>query len=160
MASLGPLLVRPARSGDLERIVAFNALLALETEHKVLDRDVLATGVAIALAEPDRLRYWMAERQGRAIGQAAITREWSDWRNGWLWWFQSVYVIAEERGHGVFRALHAQIRAEALAAGNVIGLRLYVENENVRAQKTYQALGLKPGGYHVYEELWLERSKL
>jgi ribosomal protein S18 acetylase RimI-like enzyme len=39
-------------------------------------------------------------------------------------------------------------------------LRLYVENSNLRAQQTYQALGMKPGGYSVLEELWLHRSSV
>jgi GNAT superfamily N-acetyltransferase len=152
-----PPLVRDARPEDRDAIVELNARLALETEHKVLDPCVLARGVALALAEPDRLRYWVAEADGRVVGQAAISREWSDWRNGWLWWFQSVYVRAEARGLGVFRALHRHIRAAALAEPDVIGLRLYVEDENTRAQQTYRALGLVPGGYHVYEELWPDR---
>lgn len=158
-SSAPPPHVRPARVGDRDVIVEFNLRLALETEAKVLDRRVLTAGVDHALAEPDRLRYWVAEPTGGGaiIGQAAITREWSDWRNGWLWWFQSVYVRAEHRGRGVFRALYGQIRDEARAAGDVIGLRLYVENENHRAQETYRALGMSAGGYHVYEELWTDR---
>ena len=44
------------------------------------------------------------------------------------------------------------------AEPDVIGIRLYVENGNLRAQKTYEALGMKPGGYSVLEELWLGRS--
>ena len=152
-----PFLVRDARREDRDAIVELNARLALETEHKVLDPRVLGRGVDRALADPDRLRYWVAESDGRVVGQAAITREWSDWRDGWLWWFQSVYVVAEHRGRGIFRALYGQIRAAALAEPDVIGLRLYVENENARAQQTYRALGMVPGGYHVYEELWRER---
>ena len=111
-----------------------------------------------ALADPDRrLRYWVAEPDpgGRVVGQAAISREWSDWRDGWLWWFQSVYVHPEARGQGVFRALHGHVRALALASPDVIGLRLYVEDANERAQRVYQALGMRPGGYHVYEEIWI-----
>lgn len=148
-------LIRDARAEDLETIVAFNAQLALETERKVLDPSVLARGVAAALAEPDRLRYWVAELGGRAVGQAAVTREWSDWRDGWIWWFQSVYVLPNCRGLGVFRSLHGHVRTEALSCRDVVGLRLYVEAENSRAQQTYRALGMKPGGYHVYEDLWI-----
>jgi GNAT superfamily N-acetyltransferase len=152
-------VVRTACPGDLAMIVAFNARLAAETEDKQLDEAILARGVAQALAEPDRLRYWVAEVQDsaggtRVVGQAAVTREWSDWRNVWIWWFQSVYVQPDHRRCGVFRALHQQIRNEARAAGDVIGLRLYVENDNARAQRTYEALGLKLGGYHVLEEFW------
>ena len=130
----------------------------------MLDPAILARGVARALADPDRLRYWVAELtlEGatRVIGQTAITREWSDWRNGWIWWLQSVYIDAEYRGQGVFRALYRHIYDSALAEADVIGLRLYVENGNLRAQQTYQALGMKPGGYSVLEELWLDRSRV
>jgi GNAT superfamily N-acetyltransferase len=154
-----PLLVRDALPGDHATIVEFNARLAAETEGKQLDRTVLARGVTRALADPDRLRYRLAEirETGTVVGQAAISREWSDWRDGWAWWFQSVYVHRDHRRGGVFRALHHQIRSEARAAPDVIGLRLYVESANDRAQQTYQALGLEPGGYRVYEELWPER---
>jgi GNAT superfamily N-acetyltransferase len=150
--------VRPAGPADLAAIVAFNRLLALETESKVLDPATLEAGVAIALADPDRLRYWVAELDGapHPVGQAAVTREWSDWRTGWIWWFQSVYVAAPFRGRGVFRTLYHHIRDEARSLPDVIGLRLYVEDANGPAQKTYLALGMKPGGYSVYEDLWIK----
>lgn len=111
----------------------------------------------MALAEPERLRFWVAELDGRVVGQTAITREWSDWRNGWVWWLQSVFVAEEARGQGVFRAILAHIRESARSQPDVIGLRLYVEQENTVAQKTYRSLGFEPGGYHVYEDLWKER---
>ncbi len=153
-----PHRIRPATPADLAMIVEYNRLLALETEAKVLDPAILESGVAAALADPDRLRYWVAEvghDPARVVGQAAITREWSDWRKGWVWWFQSVYVAAGFRGQGIFRALHRHIRDEARSLPEVIGLRLYVEDANLSAQRTYRALGLKPGGYSVYEELWI-----
>jgi GNAT superfamily N-acetyltransferase len=157
--SSAPLLprIRPAVPADLAVIVEYNRLLALETESKVLDPAVLEAGVACALADPDRLRYWVAEFDGAShpVGQAAVTREWSDWRMGWIWWFQSVYVAADFRGRGVFRALYRQIRQEARSSPDVIGLRLYVEDANATAHKTYHALGMKPGGYSVYEDLWI-----
>lgn len=151
--------VRDARPDDLNMIVAFNAALAFESEGKTLDPAVLDRGVRAALADPDRIRYWVAEAAGTgsAVGQAAITREWSDWRNGWLWWFQSVYVRPDSRRAGVFRSLLAHIRAAAREAGDVVGLRLYVENANTPAHRTYEAVGLSPGGYHVYEEIWPDR---
>jgi GNAT superfamily N-acetyltransferase len=149
--------IRPAAPNDLAAIVEFNRLLALETEAKVLDLAILESGVACALADPDRLRYWVAEVEGepQPVGQAAVTREWSDWRKGWIWWFQSVYVAQGFRGRGVFRALHHHIRDQARSLPDVIGLRLYVEDANHPAQRTYQALGMKPGGYSVYQELWI-----
>jgi GNAT superfamily N-acetyltransferase len=149
--------VRRAVPADLPIIVEFNRRLALETESKVLDPATLESGVARALDDPDRLCYWVAEWDGepQPVGQAAVTREWSDWRCGWIWWFQSVYVAAPFRGRGVFRSLYRQIRDEARALPDVIGLRLYVEDSNAAAHKTYHALGMRPGGYSVYEDLWI-----
>jgi GNAT superfamily N-acetyltransferase len=92
------------------------------------------------------------------VGQAAVTREWSDWRDGWVWWLQSVYVADTHRGRGVFRAIFEQIRREAQEDPDVIGLRLYVENANHAAMRTYESLGMKPGGYSVYEQHWLKTS--
>lgn len=151
--------VRDARPGDHATIVAFNRSLAAESEGKVLDPEVLGRGVARALADPgSTIRYWVAAApDGSILGMAGITREWSDWRNGWIWWFQSVYVAEAARSRGVFRAIHAAIRSAARAEADVIGLRLYVEDGNDRAQRTYRALGLEPGGYSVFEELWPER---
>jgi GNAT superfamily N-acetyltransferase len=156
---LSSLRIRAATPADRPAIVEFNRRLAVETEGKTLDPVTLDEGVSCALDHPDRLRYWVAEigSPAHVVGQAAISREWSDWRNGWLWWLQSVYVDGPYRGRGVFRALFEQIRQEARSEGDVIGLRLYVEDSNEPARRTYRALGMIPGGYSVYEELWLER---
>jgi GNAT superfamily N-acetyltransferase len=154
------VVIREARPSDRPAIAEFNRLLALETERKVLDPAILDRGVALALAEPERLRYWVAgiDQSAQLAGQAAVSREWSDWRNGWLWWLQSVYIAAPFRGRGIFRAIFRHIRDEAHADAEVIGLRLYVEDDNLPAQRTYQSLGMKPAPYSVYEDLWLDRS--
>jgi GNAT superfamily N-acetyltransferase len=152
-------VIRDGTPADASVIVEFNRCLALETEGKVLDEAILSSGVSRALADAERLRYWVAELggSGSVVGQAAISREWSDWRDGWVWWLQSVYVAQPYRGCGVFRAIYRHIEQEARANPEVIGLRLYVENSNQPAQRTYQALGMKPGGYSVFEALWVER---
>jgi GNAT superfamily N-acetyltransferase len=155
MNILDRIQVRDATPDDHAVIVEFSLGLALETEGKILDPFVLAQGVTTALAEPDRLRFWVACRDDRVVGQAAITREWSDWRNGWIWWLQSVYVAADMRSQGVFRLIYGHIRKAAQAESDVLGLRLYVEENNTRAQATYLALGMEPGGYLVYEEMWI-----
>ena len=153
------VLIRDAALADRPMIVEFSRRLALETEGKVLDPATLDAGVTQALADPDRLRFWIAEIgiPPRIVGQVAITREWTDWRNGWIWWLQSVYVEEPARGRGVFRALYEHVKAQAYANPDVIGLRLYVEDANEAAMQTYQSLGMKPGGYSVYERLWLDR---
>jgi GNAT superfamily N-acetyltransferase len=154
--------VRLALPSDLRSIVEFNRRLALETEAKELDLATLNRGVTEALADmPGRIRYWIAEADepAKAIGQAGITREWSDWRAGWIWWLQSVYVVPEFRCRGVFRSILNEIRRQAAAESDVVGLRLYVEKSNHPARSTYRRLGLSPGGYDVYEQIWNSSSR-
>jgi ribosomal protein S18 acetylase RimI-like enzyme len=146
-----PLLLRRAVAADAAVIADYNTRLARETEGKALDPAVLAAGVAAALADPLRGRYFVAESGGEVVGQLMITTEWSDWRNGWIWWIQSVYVREDARRQGVFRALYEQAAAAARAEGNVVGLRLYVEEANAAAQRTYESLGMERTGYLVLE---------
>jgi ribosomal protein S18 acetylase RimI-like enzyme len=148
--------IRAAEPSDLAVIVDFNLRLAMETENKSLDSNVLSQGVEAAILDPSKIEYWVAvdEFTGAVIGQIGLTKEWSDWRNGWIWWFQSVYVQEGFRGKGAFRALNDHVRVRARASHNVIGLRLYVEEENLRAKSTYCALGFVDGGYNVLEDLW------
>jgi L-amino acid N-acyltransferase YncA len=142
--------IREARAEDLDTVVEFNLKLALETEGKQLEAATLRRGVAAVLGDPSKGFYLVAEREGRVVGQLMVTREWSDWRNGDWWWFQSVYVAVDARRQGVFRALYDAIVARAKAAG-ARGLRLYVEKENRGAQATYAALGMKLARYQIFE---------
>ena len=82
--------IRAAELADASTIAAFNIALCRETEHRELDPDVVREGVARIIGEPDRGRYFVAEVDGGVVGQTAHTYEWSDWRNGELWWIQSV----------------------------------------------------------------------
>ena len=146
-----PLTLRRAGPGDAAVIVEFNQRLAQESEGKALDPAVLAAGVAAGLADPHKALYFLAEEGGEALGQVMLTTEWSDWRNGWIWWVQSVYVRQDARRRGVFRALYEYVHAQAKAGPGVVGLRLYVEQNNVAAQQTYQRLGMERTGYLVLE---------
>jgi ribosomal protein S18 acetylase RimI-like enzyme len=175
------MFVRPAVPEDWPVIVDFNCRLALESEGKRLELADVEPGVKSLLADPRKGRYfvavaepfdaqrsadapppglpWPRGRESPIVGQLMHTFEWSDWRNGEIWWLQSVYVDPEFRRRGVFRALFDHLRTEAEADPNVVGLRLYVEEQNARAHTTYEKLGLKPGGYFVMEHM-LRRSNL
>ncbi len=145
-----PITIRPASHADVAHLVDWNAAMAEETEGRALDREVLERGVRGVLDEPRRGFYLVAERAGAAVGSLLVTYEWSDWRNGDFWWIQSVYVTPEARRGGVFRALYAAVGQRARAAG-AVGVRLYVELENRRAQRTYKDLGMQRCRYHMYE---------
>ncbi len=147
-----PWTVRVATPADAAVVIEFNRLLALESEGKTLDPALLAPGVAAGLADAHKGRYFLADDHGAVLGQAAVTYEWSDWRNGWFWWIQSVYVRPEYRRRGVFRALFEYVYNAARKDPEVIGLRLMVERANHAAENTYRRLGMGESGYFVLEK--------
>lgn len=135
--------VRDARPDDAPTLVDFNQRMAWETEHKRLDPPTLEAGVRRLLSDPSLGRYWVAvDDDDSPLGQLMVTWEWSDWRNGAIWWIQSVYVREEARRRGVYRALHEHVVAQA-RRGGAVGLRLYVEPNNQRAIATYARLGMR-----------------
>jgi len=146
------ITIRLAERGDSAAVAEWNAAMAWETERKRLDPDVLMRGVSAVFDVPRRGFYLIAEHEGRAAGCLLVTYEWSDWRNGDFWWIQSVYVVPEARRSGVFRAMYADVAQRAKAAG-AVGLRLYVETENARAQNTYRELGMEQCHYLMYEHM-------
>ena len=145
------LTIRRAEPRDAAVVADFNQRLAWETEHKRLDSEVLARGVSKVFTDPAKGFYLVAESTDAIVGQLMVTYEWSDWRDGWFWWVQSVYVRDDYRRQGVFRSLFLSMVQQAKAAGNVVGVRLYVERENERAQATYAQLGMIDPGYFVRE---------
>ena len=145
------ITVRRAVDSDLETIVGFNASMAEKTEGKTLDLERLRAGVAAVLAD-DRLGFYLvAEIRDHVAGQLMITTEWSDWRNAYFWWIQSVYVAPEFRRQGVYRALDGHVRTEAGKRSNVCGLRLYVDRDNRVAQAVYAGLDMQHSDYDMYE---------
>ena len=154
-----PLAIRRGRPADAATIAEFNQRMAWETEHKPLDPATLARGVGRVFEDPAKGFYLVAEARGEVVGQLMVTFEWSDWRDGWFWWVQSVYVRDDCRRQGVFRELFAEVLRLGRETGNVVGVRLYVEKANARAQATYQQLGMSDVGYLV-EEILLGPSEL
>ena len=151
-------VLRAAADADLEALVEGNLCLAAESEGLRLDPARVRAGVIAGLAGAGGAAYRVAVADGGVIGQLMRTVEWSDWRNQPVWWIQSVHVADDARRLGVFRALYAHARAEALAAG-AGGLRLYVDDTNTRAQAVYTALGMNGGHYRVFEDMFAEPEK-
>lgn len=146
------MLIRDATLDDVAALVEGNLRLAAETEDHQLNRDRLRRGILALLADPSKGWYLVAELEGQIVGQVMITSEWSDWRNGAIWWLQSVYVPPEHRRHGVLKALHARVVEIAQEVGDVVAIRLYVEAGNDAAQAAYQRLGMEPAGYDVWHQ--------
>ena len=150
--------IRNATMTDAAIIASNNSLMAEETEGRTLDPDIIGPGGVALLGDPGKGRYWVAEAAGQIVGQLMVTYEWSDWRNGTLWWIQSVYIAPDFRRQGVFSALYHHVESLAAAEPDVCGLRLYVEDNNHRAQRTYEALGMVKPGYVVMESMFDKRD--
>ena len=132
-------------------IADFNQRLAAETEDLRLEPDRIEPGVAAVLKDPAKGIYYVAEMAGEIVGQVMITYEWSDWRNGMMWWLQSVYVLPQSRQQGVFRLLFQHVESLARGRTDVCALRLYMHADNTRARQSYERLGMKHTKYEVFE---------
>ena len=146
--------IRQAVSTDVETIAHFNIALCRETEGWERDPVTVTNGVRRFVSEPNMGRYFVAEIDGEVVGQTAHTFEWSDWRNGEIWWIQSVYVHPHFRSKGVFRTLFTHIKRLGEADVDCCGIRLYMERENKTARESYQRLGFRETGYVVFELLF------
>lgn len=143
-------LIRNARLEDAITITRFQLLMAEETEGLELDEEVLTNGVNAVFTNSSRGFYIVAEKLGKVIASTLITPEWSDWRNAWVWWIQSVYVVQEYRRQGVFSEIYDHVLTQA-KANHIPGLRLYVDQRNTGARHTYDKLGMVGDHYCLYE---------
>ena len=147
-------VVRDATEADALKIVEFQLAMAKETEGIELDRETCTRGVAAVFSDSTRGRYFVALQDGAIAGSLMITYEWSDWRNGVVWWIQSVYVLPEARGAGVYRRMYEAIQRLVRDSASIRGVRLYVGNPNAPAQQVYERLGMDGAHYRVFE--WMK----
>jgi GNAT superfamily N-acetyltransferase len=145
------LKIREAALADAPLLADFNVRLAEESEALRLDAALVRAGVAAVLKDPAKGMYYVAEVEGAVTGQLMITYEWSDWRNGHIWWIQSVFVKPEFRRSGVFRALYNHVQTLARTRKDVCSLRLYVHADNTRASQSYERLGMTRTHYEIFE---------
>ena len=144
--------IREGSLSDTPTISRFQQQMALETESKILKESTIRQGVESVLKCPNKGFYIIAETDSQVIGSLLVTFEWSDWRNGWFFWIQSVFVDAKYRRQGVYRVMHSEVIRRTKESGNCCGIRLYVEKDNRNAQKVYKTLGMHETDYYLYEE--------
>ncbi len=145
------LTIRQTSLSDIESIVSFNRAMALETEKKHLNEEIASSGVRRLMAQAQYGFYLIAEVENKPVGQLMITYEWTDWRDGLFWWIQSVYVMPEYRGKGIYKALYDYILRESRKDPDVKGIRLYVDQSNHSAKVVYEKLGMSKAHYDMYE---------
>lgn len=148
------VIIKPATADDVSSLAQFNREMALETEELVLDPSVVLSGVTRLLQRPDQGLYFIAWAGQERAGSAMITYEWSDWRDGYFWWIQSVFIQPSHRRKGLFSAIYQHISNLAEHEPDCRGLRLYVEKDNLNAQATYSALGMQQTHYRLFEQLF------
>ena len=135
---------------DAEEICNNNIDMALESENTHLSSEVALDAVKNLINDPTKGFYLLVKKDKKILGQLMITYEWSDWRNSTIWWIQSVYVLPSNRKIGVFKKLYDEVKR--LANENCIEvIRLYVFNENYKAIKAYESIGMKKKPYLIFE---------
>jgi ribosomal protein S18 acetylase RimI-like enzyme len=146
--------IRKAKKADLSSIVDFQLAMALETENLQLDKATVEKGVAAAYNDPSKGQYFLAEVDGEVAASLMITYEWSDWRNGQVYWIQSVFVKEKFRRMGIYKKMYAHIQDIVNKDTRLRGIRLYVDKTNIRAQKTYANTGMNGEHYQLFE--WMK----
>ncbi len=149
--------IRLSNEYDAHHIVDFQLRMADETEGVVLNKDAVFEGVRAVYKDPDKGKYFVAVEDEKIIASLLITPEWSDWRNQWNYWIQSVYVIPEKRGQGVFALLYESIKKQVLENNDVAGIKLYVDQTNTAAKMVYSKVGMNGDHYQLFE--WMKPTK-
>jgi len=146
--------IRQAELKDIPFIIEFQKKMAFETENLMLDNHTIENGVNAVFKDTSKGFYIIAEDHGNVIASLMITPEWSDWRNGYFLWIQSLYVITTSRNKGVFKKMYEYTKKLVIEGNNYFGLRLYVEMNNTLAQEVYTKVGMDGNHYKMYE--WMK----
>jgi len=141
--------IRAAEITDLDRLVDFTTREARETEGDDPDAAAVAVGVRAGLEGSAPATYWVAEsRSGEVVGSISVVTEWSNFRGGYYWWVQSLFIVPEHRGSGLVELLLTIIADTARTAG-ALDLRLYVLQSNQRAVAAYRRCGFEVVPYSI-----------
>ena len=143
--------IRLSNEYDTAKIVEFQVAMALETEDFELSVDTVNKGVTAVFNDSSKGKYFVATDNNEIVGSLLLTPEWSDWRNMWVMWIQSVYVVPNKRGSGVFRVLYDHIVEYVGNNNEVAGLRLYVDLSNHKAIEVYKKIGMIGDHYQLFE---------
>ena len=144
---------RKANENEYKVISGFQQKMAMETEHLQLNTDTVLKGIQAVFNDASKGKYYIVEDDGKVIASLLTTYEWSDWRNSFVIWIQSVYVLPEYRKSGVFKLMYSEIKKIATGNPDYSGIRLYVDLTNKKAIKVYQSIGMKSNHYQLFEDM-------
>ena len=143
--------IRKAIRSDISVIVDFQVKMALETEQVQLDVSLLQKGVEAVFDDPSKGFYIVTEDDQRVIASMLLTPEWSDWRNSFFLWIQSLFVMSEYRKMGVFRKMYDFTQKMVNGSDDYAGIKLYVDKRNIKANDTYRNVGMLDNHYDLFE---------
>ncbi len=147
------MIFREAKKTDYKLIAGFQEKMAWETEHFRLRTETVLKGVSAVFEDKTKGKYYVVEEDGKVISSLLTTYEWSDWRNSYVLWIQSVYVLPEFRKKGVFNLMYSEIKKIVKNSDKFSGIRLYVDKTNLKAQKVYKKIGMQGEHYSLFEEM-------
>ena len=130
--------VRNAEIKDLPFLIEFTAEEAREAEESVLIPDTLEKGIRTALENSSVAMYWvLVDESNKPVGNVSALKEWSDWKAGYYWWIQSMYLSPSQRCKGLMSLLLDSVKSE-MKLQKGLELRLYVHENNQAAIKAYE----------------------
>ena len=148
--------IRLAEEEDNSKIIEFQIKMARESEGLDLDREILSNGVRSVFHDLNKGKYYVVEEDDQIVASMLNTYEWSDWRNQWVIWLQSVYIIPAHRRKGIFRLMYDHVQQLVKNDDGIAGIRLYVDSANQKALNTYFSVGMDGEHYKVFE--WMEKE--
>jgi GNAT superfamily N-acetyltransferase len=144
---------RLASADEAEMIKDFQIAMALETEALVLEPSIVLKGVQTVFKHPDRGTYHICECDEKIVGCLLIINEWSDWRNAFVWWIHSLYILPAFRGKKIFSGFFNYIQKLVDSNDEVRGLRLYVDKRNIHAKRVYEKMKMRSDHYELFERM-------
>ncbi len=147
------IIIKRAEIIDAQTIADFQIAMARETENYLLDSKTILAGVTAVFEDSNKGCYYKACFGNIIVASLLTTYEWSDWRNGWVIWIQSVYVLPEYRKFGAFSKLYSFVKQQVDANENYKGIRLYVDLSNEKARIVYKKIGMNGEHYQLFEDM-------
>jgi ribosomal protein S18 acetylase RimI-like enzyme len=141
--------IRPVTPADYEAVADVHVRTWRAGYSGIIPQDYLASLDPAAFAERYRTRErpagaqtLIAEEDGRAVGFVSFGPGREDPRTGQVY---AIYVAPEHWRRGTGRELFTAART-ALAGDGYTAVRLWVLEENDRARRFYERMGLAPDG--------------
>ena len=148
------IIIREANHADAFYLSEMQYAMAMETENLALDKEIVKKGLKALFDDPSKGKYYVLTEKDNIIGCVLNTFEWSEWRNAYILWIQSLYIVPEHRGKGLFKEMYLFFQELVKNSKELRGIRLYVDKSNQKAIETYKAIKMSNQHYEMFE--WLE----